>query len=231
MGLETRGMNSTTSQTTVMPECPPAIRPDPVAHGDDMTAPMNTEGSRESREQRPLTQLDLDETFPDALADGVAEFLRQAACPRLDPRLPRSSPPSPGPLWWRCPGRSNRPGPGSRHSSTSLTIVAMFAVRTYHRVNWKSPTARKWMKRLDHSMIFHLHRRQLHAVRLLALPSQKGMVLFWIVWGGALGVALKMLWPSAPRWLVCCCTSCWDGWRRGSSGRSCTAPAWRRWCC
>ena len=37
---------------------------------------------------------------------------------------------------------------------------------------------------------------------LLALPSEKGWVLFWIVWGGAIaGVLLKMFWPSAPRWV------------------------------
>ena len=45
--------------------------------------------------------------------------------------------------------------PGIATLVYTLTIVAMFTVSgTYHRVNWKSPTARKWMKRLDHSMIF-----------------------------------------------------------------------------
>ncbi|MDT5047458.1 MAG: hemolysin, partial [Mycobacterium sp.] len=39
----------------------------------------------------------------------------------------------------------------------ALTIVAMFAVSAiYHRVDWQSATARKWMRRLDHSMIFVL---------------------------------------------------------------------------
>ena len=43
----------------------------------------------------------------------------------------------------------------------TLTIVAMFAVSgTYHRVTWKSATARKWMKRADHSMIFVFMRTQ-----------------------------------------------------------------------
>src|SRR5271166_4248095 len=38
-----------------------------------------------------------------------------------------------------------------------LAIVAMFAVSAvYHRVDWRSATARKWMRRLDHSMIFVL---------------------------------------------------------------------------
>ncbi len=168
-----------------------------------MTAPMNTEGSRESREQRPLTQLDLDETFPDALADGVAEFLGK---PRArgwihvySAFIAAVAGSALVAVSWSV--ESTRAGIATL--IYTLTIVAMFAVSgTYHRVNWKSPTARKWMKRLDHSMIFIFIAGSYTPFALLALPSQKGMVLFWIVWGGALaGVALKMLWPSAPRWL------------------------------
>ena len=41
----------------------------------------------------------------------------------------------------------------------------MFTVSgTYHRVNWTSPTARKWMKRLTTDDL-RLHRRQLHPIR------------------------------------------------------------------
>lgn len=85
----------------------------------------------------------------------------------------------------------------------TLTIVAMFAVSgAYHRVNWKSETARKWMKRLDHSMIFVFIAGSYTPFALLALPQTDGMVLFWIVWGGAIaGVLLKCFWPSAPRWV------------------------------
>jgi len=85
----------------------------------------------------------------------------------------------------------------------TVTIVAMFAVSgTYHRVHWHSPTARKWMRRLDHSMIFVFIAGSYTPFALLALPEEKGMVLFWIVWGGAIaGVLLKMCWPSAPRWV------------------------------
>ena len=85
----------------------------------------------------------------------------------------------------------------------TLTIVAMFAVSgTYHRVNWRSPMARKWMKRADHSMIFIFIAGSYTPFALLALPEGKGMVLFWIVWSGALaGVMLKMFWPSAPAWV------------------------------
>jgi hemolysin III len=84
----------------------------------------------------------------------------------------------------------------------TLTIVAMFAVSgAYHRVRW-SDTARKWMKRADHSMIFLFIAGSYTPFALLALPEQSGMVLLGIVWSGALaGVALKMFWPSAPRWV------------------------------
>jgi hemolysin III len=85
----------------------------------------------------------------------------------------------------------------------TLTIVGMFTVSgTYHRVNWTSPTAHKWMKRLDHSMIFVFIAGSYTPFALLALPEQKGWTLLWIVWAGALaGVLLKMFWPSAPRWV------------------------------
>lgn len=85
----------------------------------------------------------------------------------------------------------------------TLTIVAMFTVSgTYHRVTWKSATARKWMKRADHSMIFIFIAGSYTPFAMLALPERSGLVLLAIVWGGALaGVLLKMFWPSAPRWV------------------------------
>ena len=47
----------------------------------------------------------------------------------------------------------------------------MFTVSgTYHRVNWTSATARKWMKRLDHSMIFIFIAGSYTPFALLALP-------------------------------------------------------------
>jgi hemolysin III len=85
----------------------------------------------------------------------------------------------------------------------TLTIVAMFTVSgTYHRVNWTSPNARKWMKRLDHSMIFIFIAGSYTPFAMLALPERSGAILLTIVWSGALaGVLLKCFWPSAPRWV------------------------------
>jgi hemolysin III len=85
----------------------------------------------------------------------------------------------------------------------TATIVAMFAVSaTYHRKNWKSETAYKWMKRADHSMIFVFIAGSYTPFAVCAMPPATGELVLWIVWGGAIaGVALKMLWPSAPRWV------------------------------
>jgi hemolysin III len=83
----------------------------------------------------------------------------------------------------------------------TATIVAMFTVSaTYHRVHWTSLNSRKWMKRLDHSMIFLFIAGSYTPFAVLALPRHSGEILLWLVWGGALaGVLLKTCWPSAPR--------------------------------
>jgi hemolysin III len=85
----------------------------------------------------------------------------------------------------------------------TLAIVAMFAVSaTYHRVHWYSLATRKWMRRLDHSMIFLLIAGTYTPFATLAMPPATGRSVLAIVWGGALaGIALTLFWPDAPRWL------------------------------
>ena len=85
----------------------------------------------------------------------------------------------------------------------SLTIVALFTVSAiYHRHTWVSMRTRTWMKRLDHSMIFLFIAGTYTPFALLALPSTSANWVLAVVWGGALaGVALKLGWPHAPRWL------------------------------
>lgn len=82
-------------------------------------------------------------------------------------------------------------------------IIAMFGVSAaYHRVRWTSPSAEKWMMRLDHSVIFVFIAATYTPFAVLALPPDTGTKALTIVWtGAAAGVALKMLWPSAPRWV------------------------------
>jgi len=84
-----------------------------------------------------------------------------------------------------------------------LTVCGMFGVSAiYHRVTWSSVQARIHMKRADHSMIFLFIAGTYTPFALLGLPGRTGTTLLIVVWAGALaGVALKLLWPTAPRWV------------------------------
>jgi hemolysin III len=95
---------------------------------------------------------------------------------------------------------------GTAAAATSVygaTVLGLFGVSAlYHRHTWLSSTAYTWMKRLDHSMIFVFIAGTYTPFSLLAMDRPDGYVVLGVVWGGALaGVALKMLWPRAPRWL------------------------------
>ena len=71
----------------------------------------------------------------------------------------------------------------------------------YHRVTWR-PRARRWMRRLDHSMIFVLIAGTYTPVALLALKGSLASTILIVLWAGALGgVIFKLLWIDAPKWL------------------------------
>jgi hemolysin III len=71
----------------------------------------------------------------------------------------------------------------------------------YHRVTWR-PRARRWMRRLDHSMIFVLIAGTYTPVALLALKGALANTILIVMWLGALGgVIFKLLWIDAPKWL------------------------------
>ncbi|MFQ6392148.1 PAQR family membrane homeostasis protein TrhA [Nocardia sp. KC 131] len=84
-----------------------------------------------------------------------------------------------------------------------LTVCGLFGISAvYHRVTWPTPKARIRMKRADHSMIFLFIAGSYTPFALLGLPGRTGQTLLLVVWVGALaGVALKLLWPTAPRWV------------------------------
>jgi hemolysin III len=72
----------------------------------------------------------------------------------------------------------------------------------YHRVDWTVP-ARRWMRRVDHSMIFVLVAGTYTPIALLALHGSLASVVLWIIWGGAAaGIVLKLAWIDAPKWLI-----------------------------
>ncbi len=71
----------------------------------------------------------------------------------------------------------------------------------YHRVSWR-PAARRWMRRLDHSMIFVLIAGTYTPVALLALKGPLASTVLIVLWLGALGgMVFKLLWIDAPKWL------------------------------
>jgi len=79
----------------------------------------------------------------------------------------------------------------------AASLTAVFgASAAYHRGPW-SPRARRWMKRLDHSMIFVLIAGSYTPVSVLALDGPWEVVLLSLVWAGAaVGVTLKTARPD-----------------------------------
>lgn len=84
----------------------------------------------------------------------------------------------------------------------SITVVALFGTSAlYHRRVW-SPLGYKIMRRLDHSMIFLFIAGTYTPLCAMLLSRKWATIILSIVWGGALaGIALKLVWPHAPRWL------------------------------
>jgi len=71
----------------------------------------------------------------------------------------------------------------------------------YHRVTWR-PTPRRWMRRLDHSMIFILIAGTYTPIALLALHGPLATTILVVVWVGAIaGIVFKLFWIDAPKWL------------------------------
>ncbi len=85
----------------------------------------------------------------------------------------------------------------------AVSVAAMFgASALYHRVNW-SPGLRRWMRRLDHAMIYGLIAGTYTPFGLLVLHGSWRVVVLAVVWtGAAAAVALKLVWVDAPKWLA-----------------------------
>ena len=83
--------------------------------------------------------------------------------------------------------------------ASSLLLFGNSAL--YHRFNWR-PSIKIALKRIDHANIFLLIAGSYTPISALALHSDKGLMLLWIVWGTALlGIGFRVFWISAPRWL------------------------------
>jgi hemolysin III len=94
---------------------------------------------------------------------------------------------------------------GRARLAATIYAVAVSALlgtsALYHRVTWR-PGARRWMRRLDHSMIFVLIAGTYTPVALLALRGTLATTILIVLWAGAFGgVIFKLAWIDAPKWL------------------------------
>ncbi|MFD3725054.1 hemolysin III family protein [Streptomyces sp. NPDC058671] len=75
----------------------------------------------------------------------------------------------------------------------------------YHRGTWGT-LGEALLRRLDHANIFLIIAGTCTPLAVLLLPPGQRSMLLWIVWTGALaGVAFRVLWVTAPRWLYTPC--------------------------
>ena len=84
----------------------------------------------------------------------------------------------------------------------AISLSALFGTSAlYHRVNWKRPQVRQWMRRLDHSMIFFLIAGTYTPFALLVLQGTLAMAILAVVWIGAIaGAIVEMVWIDHPKW-------------------------------
>ncbi|MBY8875588.1 hemolysin III family protein [Micromonospora sp. PLK6-60] len=84
----------------------------------------------------------------------------------------------------------------------SVTVCGLFGTSAlYHRRVW-SERGYQIMRRLDHSMIFVFIAGTYTPLCALLLDRGPATLMLAVVWGGALaGVAVKLIWPHAPRWV------------------------------
>ncbi len=95
--------------------------------------------------------------------------------------------------------------PGSVRAAVAVfaaSAALLFGVSAlYHRGTW-GPRAHAVLKRLDHANIFLIIAGSYTPFSVLLLPEGRARTLLWIVWSGAVGgVAFRVLWIGAPRWL------------------------------
>jgi hemolysin III len=86
----------------------------------------------------------------------------------------------------------------------AVSLSALFGTSAlYHRVNWRRPNTRRWMRRLDHSMIFLLIAGTYTPFALLVLHGTLADAVLAVVWAGAVaGTIVEMIWIEAPKWVT-----------------------------
>jgi hemolysin III len=87
----------------------------------------------------------------------------------------------------------------------AASLSALLGVSAlYHRITW-TPAGRRWMGRLDHSMIHLLIAGTYTPFGMLALSDTLAAFLLRVAWGGAAaGITMHLFWLDAPKWLSAC---------------------------
>lgn len=88
----------------------------------------------------------------------------------------------------------------------AVTACLLFGVSgVYHRGNW-GPRGEAVLRRLDHANIFLIIAGTYTPLTMLLLPDSTGRTLLWAIWGAAVaGIAFRVFWVGAPRWLYTPC--------------------------
>jgi hemolysin III len=86
----------------------------------------------------------------------------------------------------------------------AVSLSALFGVSAlYHVHDWERPSARRWMRRLDHTMIFFLIAGTVTPFALLVLEPPLSTALLIAVWTGALaGTIVELFWVDHPKWVA-----------------------------
>ena len=86
----------------------------------------------------------------------------------------------------------------------AVSLSALLGVSAlYHVHNWKRPSARRWMRRLDHTMIFFLIAGTVTPFALLVMDGPFATALLIAVWAGALaGTIVELVWIDSPKWVA-----------------------------
>jgi hemolysin III len=98
-------------------------------------------------------------------------------------------------------------GAPSARAGTAAAVYAALACALlgvsalYHRTTW-TPPVRRWLRHLDHAMIFVLIAGTYTPVGLLVLRGPLAAGVQVVVWSGAAaGIALRLVWRQAPSWV------------------------------
>jgi hemolysin III len=85
----------------------------------------------------------------------------------------------------------------------AVSLSALFGTSAlYHRINWR-PEVRRWMRRLDHTMIFILIAGTTTPFALLVMKGTVADAVLIAVWvGAAAGIVVELIWIEAPKWVA-----------------------------